>query len=158
RAAAMRYLVLASVAVFAQFALAAACGSALLFCAARVIAARLDGYAAASRASLLFRLRLLPAALATGSAFGIALPIFIWYEPLDTDEPLSETLVAIAAFGALLLLRGAWRALVAWRVTALTVRRWRASGRLVHDLEAPLPVWAIDASSPIVAVVGVRRP
>ena len=154
----MRYMLLASITVFASFTFAAVCGSALLFCTSRAIADRLDGFAASSRASLLFCLRLLPAALAIGCAFGIALPIFIWFEPRDTDEPLSRTLVTIAAFGVLLLLRGAWRALAAWRATARTRRQWQTSGRLVGDLEAPVPVYAIDASFPIVAVVGVRRP
>jgi Zn-dependent protease with chaperone function len=154
----MRYLLLASTAAFASFAVTAACGSALLAWASRAIPARLDGYAAASRAALLFRLRLLPAALAVVCAFGLALPIFVWFEPRDTDEPVSRTLVAIAGVGVLLLLRGAWRALAAWRATARTRRAWQAVGRLVPDRDAPLPVFAIDASFPIVAVVGVRRP
>jgi hypothetical protein len=108
---------------------------------------------------MLFRLRLLPAACATVCALGVALPIFLWFEPRDNgDEAFARTLVVAAVAGAALLVRGAWRAAAGWRATAAVTREWQARGRRLHTVDAPIPVFAIDESFPTVAVVGFARP
>lgn len=115
-------------------------------------------YAPHLRAGLLFRLRVLPGAGAAIFGFAIALPTFIAFEPFDTDEPLPRTMIVLACIGTALVARGAWRAYSAWRATAHTTAGWKGSGRVLSDLEAPIPAYAIDVPYPLVAVAGIVRP
>lgn len=141
-----------------SFAIVASVTSVLMGLAAPGLLRRIDRYSPSSRAALLFRLRVLPAACATVCALGVALPVFLWFEPRDTDETFGRTLFAAAAAGAWLLGRGAWRAAAAWRATRDIMRQWQARGRRLHAFDAPLPVFAIDEPFPTVAVVGFVRP
>jgi beta-lactamase regulating signal transducer with metallopeptidase domain len=64
--------------------------------------------------------------------------------------------------GVFLVLHAAWRALAAWRATASATREWQARGRRLDPAEVglstPFPVYAIDLSFPMVAVVGIADP
>jgi hypothetical protein len=140
------------------FAIVTAVTSAAIALAAPALTRRAERYSPASRAALLFRLRLLPAACATVWALGVALPVFLWFEPRDSDETFARTLIVAAAAGVALLARGAWRAAAVRRATAGVLREWQARGRRLHGFDAPLPVFAIEASFPTVAVVGFARP
>lgn len=152
------YWVFAAAITLSCFALAATLTSAWLALVAPAVARRLERYAPEARASLLFRVRVLPGACAAVCAFGIALPIFLRYEPADAEETLARTLIATAIAGAALLVRGAWRAVGALRATAAVMRDWQARGRRLRTIDAPIPVYAIEESFPTVAVVGFSRP
>ena len=152
------YWVFAAVITLSCFAVVATLTSLLIAAAAPALARRLERYAPASRASLLFHLRVLPGACASVCAFGIALPIFLRYEPADADETLARTLIITAMAGGALLARGAFRAAAAFRATEAVMRDWRARGRRLWTLDAPIPVFAIEESFPTVAVVGFSRP
>ena len=154
----MTFWIFAAAITFSSFAVAATITSLLVGAVAPMVACRLERYAPASRAALLFRMRILPAAVAGLCSVGIALPIYLWFEPRDTDETLARTLVIAAAVGVSLLLRGAWRAVRAWRATRVVLRDWHQRGRRVHTVDAPIPVFAIEESFPTVAVVGFSRP
>jgi len=156
----MTFTLLAAVAAFATFAVVDAAVSALIALAFGRMGSLLDRYSAASRSGLLFRLRVAPAVVASVLGFGIALPIFVTFEPFDTDEPVSRTLVAIACAGVAIVLHGLWRAASAWRATVRVSRDWQRRGRRVEiaGVDASLPVIAVDATFPTVAVVGLRRP
>ncbi len=119
---------------------------------------RLERQGPRSRATGLLALRLLPPAAGLFGAVGIVLPMFLWFEPSDTNEPLAITLAVAAVAGAGWLTRGAWRALSGWRATRALARGWRGRGRRLEMFEAPVPVFAIDETYPLVAVVGFRRP
>jgi hypothetical protein len=125
---------------------------------APLAAARLERYSAGSRATLLFRVRLLPAGLASIASLGIALPIFLVYEPANSDESLSLTMLALAGAGGVLVARGAWRAMLAWHATREVRLSWQARGRRVTGFDSTLPLFAIDESFPTVAVIGVFTP
>jgi hypothetical protein len=154
----MTYAALASAAALSSFAV----GAVVLSIAATLLSGLADRgslqYAPRLRAGLLFRLRVLPGAGAAIFGFAIALPTFVAFEPFDTDEPLPRTLIALALVGALLLARGVWRGYAAWRATARTAVAWRRDGRLLPDLGARIPAYAVDVPYPIVAVVGIMRP
>ena len=154
----MTYWVLAATIVLSVFAVMAAATSALVASLAPGAARRLERYSPRSRAAVLFRMRMLPAAVAAIVAFGIAMPVFFWFEPRESGESVPSTLLVIGAAGAALLLRGAWRALCAWRATRRVLRGWRARGRRIDLFDAPLPVFAIEEPFPTVAVIGVARP
>src|SRR6185437_4137342 len=154
----MTYLALAIVATFGSFAVVAVCASLALRLTGDAVARRLDRYSAGSRAGVLFSLRLLPGVTAIVGAFFIALPIFVVFEPLDTDEPLSRLLLLAAAAGIVLAASGAWRAFAAWRATRRTSREWLRRSRPLPDLDAPFPAYAIDDPRPLVAIVGFWQP
>jgi hypothetical protein len=154
----MTYWLFAAVITLSCFALVATLTSVLIAAAGPAVARRLERYAPESRASLLFHLRVLPGACAVVCAFGIALPIFLRYEPADAEETLARTLLVTAMAGGALLARGAFRAVSALRATAAVMRDWQARGRRLWTVDAPIPVFAIEESFPTVAVVGFSRP
>lgn len=154
----MTFWLLAATIVFSVFAVMAAATSVLVAALAPRAAQRLERYSPQSRAAMLFRIRMLPAAVAALVAFGITLPVFLWFEPRESGESVSRTLSVIGIAGASLLVRGAWRAASAWRATRRVRRGWQARGRRIELFDAPLPVFAIEEAFPTVAVVGVARP
>lgn len=154
----MTLWLLTSAVSFGVFAALAALASAIVALATPSIARRFDGDSPAVCAGALFRLRILPGGLAMAVAFGIVLPVFLAYEPADTRESIPSTIALLATVGVALVLRGAWRALAAWRATRAVVREWRRRGRRIDTFDTPLPVFAIEESFPTVAVVGVTRP
>ncbi len=154
----MTFWLLTAAVTFCVFAAMVTIGSVAVGLAAPAIARRFEGYSPAACAAGLFRLRMLPGALAALAAFVIVLPTFLAYEPRDTDESVPMTVGLLACIGAALLLRGAWRAIRAWRATRVVVREWRRRGRRLETFDTPLPVFAIEEAFPTVAVVGVARP
>jgi hypothetical protein len=142
-----------------SFAAAALATSVLVALAAPALARRAGRYAPAARATLLFQLRVLPAVFAAACALGIALPIYLVFEPRDnSEETFARTLIVAAVAGGLLLARAAWRAAEAWRATVAISRDWQARGRRLHTVDSPIPVFGIDESFPTVAVVGFSQP
>jgi beta-lactamase regulating signal transducer with metallopeptidase domain len=125
---------------------------------ARAFERRLERRAPASRATALFWLRVLPAAAGVLGGFGVVLPLFMWFEPRETHERVAMTLALAATAGMTLLARAAWRSAGALRATRTLSREWQRGGRHLTEFDAPLPVFAISAAFPTVAVVGFRRP
>jgi Zn-dependent protease with chaperone function len=154
----MTFWLMAMAITLSSFAFVTAVMSVLVTLAAPAAVGRVDRYAPAPRARLLFRLRMLPSAAALVVAGGVGLPIYFWFEPKNTDEPIARTLIVGAVLGAAILVRSAWRGVAALRATNRVLRAWHARARPVTGVEAPLPIVAIEESFPIVAVLGVARP
>jgi hypothetical protein len=154
----MRFWLFALAVTMSSFAIFTVAGSALVAWFAPALARRSERYLPAVRAGLLFRLRMAPAAIGTGVAFGIALPVFLAYEPRESEEAFAMTLLALASVGLALLAGGAWRALRAWHSTRIVRREWESRGRRLDCFETSLPLFAIDEEFPTVAVVGVMHP
>jgi hypothetical protein len=154
----MTYFLLATLTTLLTFALVASLGSLAVGTAAPVVARRLQAYAPSSRAAVLFRLRLLPAAVAAAAAFGVSLPVFLAFEPGNTDERIAFSLAAAGLFGASMILRGAWRAIAAWRATRAVSGAWQRRGRRLDSIDVPIPAYAVEDDFPTVAVVGCVRP
>jgi hypothetical protein len=152
------YWQLAAAITFASFAAIVCVMSLASRLTAPAIARRVEEWTPVSRAAGLFVLRVLPYATGLVAAFGVVLPMFLWFEPSDTQESLAATLAIAAAAGALWLAHGACRGLIAWRATRLLARRWRAGGRRLETFDVSVPVFAIDETYPLVAVVGFRWP
>jgi len=154
----MRFWFLGLVVTMSSFALFTMGGSALVAWLAPALARRFERYSPAARAALLFRLRMAPAALGIAVAFGISLPVYLAYEPRESEEGLAATLVVMGAGGLALFAAGAWRAMRAWHSTRLVRRDWESRGRRLEGFDSALPVFAIDEPFPTVAVVGVTKP
>jgi beta-lactamase regulating signal transducer with metallopeptidase domain len=154
----MRFWLLALAVTMSSFALLTMGASAVVVWFTPALARRFERYAPAVRARLLFRLRIAPAALGMIAAFAIALPIYLVYEPRESEEGFATTLVALAVLGVALFAGGAWRAVRAWYSTRVVRREWESRGRRLDCFDTPLPVFAIDEQFPTVAVVGVTKP
>ena len=154
----MTFWLLTAAVTFCVFAVMVTIGSLVVGLAAPSLARRFEGYSPAACAAGLFRLRMMPGALAAAVAFAVVLPTFFAYEPRETDESVPATVGLLACIGAGLLLRGGWRAVSAWRATRDVVRDWQRRGRRLEQFDTPLPVFAIEEAFPTVAVVGVARP
>ena len=153
----MTYALLAAAITCSAFTIVVSFTSLIAGAAAPRLARRLTRHSPASRAAALFSLRILPAGAGIVCAFGVALPIFLWFEPRDTNEPITLTLAVTSALGLAAIVRGAARAIAAWGATRSVIRAWLKRGRAIA-LDASIPVVAIDEAFPIVAVVGVARP
>ncbi len=154
----MIYWRLATALTLASFAVVVCLASIAMAVLVPALARSLAGQAAACRAAELFRVRMLPASAGLFAAFGIILPTFLWFEPADTQEPVATMIAVAAAVGAVLLARGVWRGVLAWRATRAMARDWRHRGHRIHSLDLSLPVFVIDEPYPMVAVVGFWRP
>ena len=128
----------------------------LLVC--KRVTGKIDQREAASRAGVLFGLRVLPMAAAVIGAFAVVLPFFLWFEPGNSQERIPVTLMLAAACGAILLVRAGWRAALAVNATIGLSRRWQAQGRRLTTVRAPFPIIVVDSGLPTIAVVGFFRP
>lgn len=111
-----------------------------------------------SRANLLFTLRVLPLFLAVLFTLGFALPAFLRFEPRSSGEAMSWHLPVLAAFGAAALSVIAIRGFTVLRATFRAQRQWLANARPMKLEGVPLPVYSMDAPSPLLAVAGIFRP
>ena len=154
----MTFWLITAAATCAAFTLIALVSSMVVAWSAPAVARRTENQSPAARAGVLFRLRMLPGALAAIGAFAVVLPVFLEYEPRDTQESLGFSLMLLACAGGGLVIRGGWRAWRAWRATRRVLDDWRRRGRPLTSFDTALPVFAIEETFPTVAVVGVARP
>lgn len=112
---------------------------------------------AAGRADALFRLRLLPAAVAVLAAAFTA--VGLWrFEPREAHEVLGWILRAGAVLGALLLALFTARLWQAHRETRRLLAVWLTDATRVSLPAISVPAFRIHTTFPVVAVVGIIRP
>src|SRR5437762_8558313 len=144
----MAYWRMAALVTFSAVAAIYLAASIVTALSAAMFARWADRRDARSRAAALFRFRMLPAGASAVGAFAIVLPLFIWFEPVETRERVPVTLALVAIAALALLMRAVWRGLRTLRVTHALARTWRAHGERVVSLDAPLPIFAIDDAFP----------
>lgn len=137
------------------FGLGSAAG-ALAACAAQATLAA--GAGATAGAGLLLWLRLLPILSGSAAALLVFLPAWLAYEPPQTSEPLTISVLAAAATVAALLLAGMAHGASAWWGSHRLARRWRRLGQPIEIAGGQLPAVRIADPFPVVAVVGFLRP
>ena len=81
-------------------------------------------YSARRSADLLFALRTIPFAVATGVTFTLAVPSFLLLEPRTVDEAMGAAPVVLGLCGMAILLAGMWKAATALLRASRTVARW----------------------------------
>jgi Zn-dependent protease with chaperone function len=111
----------------------------------------------AGHVRLLFLVRLLPAMVAAVVGF-VAIPVsYLLWEPRIDDEDVGALALMLALVGAALVLSALWRTLRSLGQARAAARALRgAAGQRLDGL--PLPAWRIDATFPVVALVGVWKP
>jgi Zn-dependent protease with chaperone function len=98
-----------------------------------------------------------PTLLACAIALGLVLPAFLLFEPAHSGERAGVMLVMLAVIGFAHLARVAVRAArMLWLSRAL-IARWTSGATPLEESRWGLPVFAIDAGFPVVAVAGLFR-
>jgi Zn-dependent protease with chaperone function len=109
------------------------------------------------RATFLFHLRLLPLVAAVLWT-GLATVSFFVFEPRHEDERIGIVLMSVSALGLALLLAAAVRVTVACLRHRRLVHLWLRDASPVTVAGVSIPAVVIDATFPVVAVVGVWQP
>jgi Zn-dependent protease with chaperone function len=103
-------------------------------------------------------LRLAPAALSLAFVAFVFVPSYWRYEPREFVEGFDISLTTLAAIAIALLITAATRGLSAWRSARRRTDRWMRAGRPIALAVTSMPVFAIDTSAPMMALVGILRP
>jgi Zn-dependent protease with chaperone function len=103
-------------------------------------------------------LRLAPAALSLAFVIFVFIPSYWRYEPRELSESFDVTLTVLAA-GALALVAGAIaRGIDAWTSASRRAAAWDRLSRPIAFAGTSVPVFAVDISTPMMALAGVARP
>ncbi len=124
----------------------------------RALGGRKRSWPAATRARLLFALRIIPAAAAVLCVLALLLPAYVAYEPKQNAEAVSLKLGVLAAISAAGLLLAAWRGLAAWMATRRLLKDWLRNADPIQMKDVSIPVYRLRHSFPVIAVVGAFRP
>jgi beta-lactamase regulating signal transducer with metallopeptidase domain len=111
-----------------------------------------------SATQFLLALRLAPAALATISVLILCIPSYLSFEPGATREEVGFVCISAAFLTAALLIISFARAIRALVTTNSYVRTCLKSGMQTQTPTTFSPITVIDASAPVIAVVGAFRP
>lgn len=103
-------------------------------------------------------LRLLPVLAALLFILAVALPAFVELEPRSTDEGLGLKLFLFAGLGAVVLSRFALEWYRLHRRTSRLRRQLLRGAEPLSLSSSPAPVYAVEESRGLVAVVGTLRP
>lgn len=113
---------------------------------------------AATRAGLLFALRIFPATAAIVAVAALFVPSYVVYEPLQTGETVSLKLALLALFSASGVALALWRGLASWRATQRLVIDWMRHAEPISLEGVSVPTYRVEHQFPVIAVVGVIRP
>jgi Zn-dependent protease with chaperone function len=124
-----------------------------------VAAARRAAAADAARSPAFWLgMRLLPAAASIGFVALVFLPSYRQYEPRELGEAFDLTLTALATASAALLVAAVTRGALAWRAASRRARAWRRVSRPLSLDGTPMPAFAVDVATPVMALAGLFRP
>lgn len=102
-------------------------------------------------------IRLLPSILSAAFVVLLFVPSYWEYEPREFVEGFDLTLALAAAVALALIVAGLQRGARAWMSAARRTSAWMQHARAL-PLGFALPAYAIEASQPMMALVGVLRP
>jgi Peptidase family M48 len=123
-----------------------------------LLAARIPKRPFAAAPDVWLALRLAPGALSLAFAAFIFVPSYWRYEPREFVEGFDLSLTTLAAIALALLITAASRGLSAWRSARRRTAKWMGAARPIALSATSMPVFAIDTSAPMMALVGILRP
>src|SRR5947209_14340574 len=107
--------------------------------------------------NLVFVLRLLPVVAGIFFVAGFALPSFLRFEPRSTSEDVGPRLILLSLLGAVVV----WQASVRWyriyRATSQAEKQWLDRAEKLSLSHNSAPVYAVERTKGLVAVLGVFR-
>lgn len=134
----------------------------LLNVAASALIASLAGVLAASGRSrapaFWFALRVFPAAIAAAFVAAVFVPSYVMYEPREYGEGFDVSLAMLAIVAGAVIAAAGLRGAAAWWRASRRVRAWMRTAERVAVPGTDLPVYAVDAGAPLMALAGIVRP
>jgi len=115
-------------------------------------------WSAATRAQVIFTLRVFPAMAALISVAAFLIPAYAAHEPRHTAEVVGAKLAALASVSAIGIALAAWRGMAAWLATQRLTADWLRHAEPIQVDGMAIPSYRIRHSFPVIAVVGVIRP
>ena len=115
-------------------------------------------WSAASRASLLTTLRILPVTAGltiVGLLFG---PAYLTHEPRTDHEDVSAKLAILALFSVIGIALAVGRGIVTWRVTTRLRDDWLRNAQPINLPGIDIPTYRIEHQFPVIAIIGSLRP
>src|SRR5262245_34034046 len=152
------FYVLAIALCLAVLFLVLTAGSLLLLAAVPLARRMVQRAVPECAANILFAAQLLPFALASVAALGLALPAFLEFEPHSTNEGPGLRLDILALAGALIVAGMAVRGWHILRATAKTQRRWRDNSERIYLEGMQIPAYRVENSPSLLAVAGIVLP
>lgn len=124
----------------------------------RLLQRRAQTWTAATRAQVLFALRVLPGLAAVLCVAMLLVPAYIAHEPRHATEQVGLQLGLLAGVSALGLSLAAWRGVAAWLATRRLIRDWLRNSEPLSLPPVFIPAYRLRHSFPVIAVVGTFRP
>lgn len=124
----------------------------------RLLQRRAQTWTAATRAQVLFALRVLPGLAAVLCVAALLVPAYIAHEPRHATEQVSLQLGLLAGVSALGLSLAAWRGVAAWLATRRLIHDWLRNSESLSLPPVSIPAHRLRHSFPVIAVVGTFRP
>lgn len=124
----------------------------------RLFGRLVDNWTAASRARLLFSLRILPALLAFLTVALLLTPSYVAYEPRHAAEHVSFKLGLLALISATGIALSLYRGLATNRATARLTSDWLRQGKPVQIPGIDIKSYEIQHAFPLIGIIGFMRP
>lgn len=128
--------------------------------AAAGIRARLSGGASAASASSTgwLLVRLLPSLAGLLFLAAAVVPAYAYFEPRNAVEPLGRGIVVLGGLAIALMTWTMGRAVRGYARARTIEREWMSQALPLAVGDSAMPVWCVDASTPGVMLVGLRKP
>ena len=124
----------------------------------RVVGRATNGWTAASRARLLFSLRILPTLLAFLTVALLLVPSYLAYEPRHAAESVSLKLGLLAFLSAAGIAVSIYRGIATNRATANLTSDWLRRGKPIQIPGIEIESYEIHHRFPLIGIVGFLRP
>lgn len=115
-------------------------------------------WSAASRASLLTTLRILPVTAGITTVALLFGPAYITHEPRTDHEDVGAKLAILALFSVIGIGSAVVRGIVTWRVTTRLRNDWLRNAQPINLAGIDIPSYQIEHQFPVIAIVGSLRP
>ena len=116
------------------------------------------GWSAASRASLLCTIRILPVSAGIASVGLLFGPAYLTHEPRTDHEDVSLKLATLALFSVIGIGLAVFRGIVTWRITARLQNDWLRNAHPIHFPGINIPTYRIEHQFPVIAIIGSVHP
>jgi Zn-dependent protease with chaperone function len=124
----------------------------------RVAGRATNSWTAASRARLLFSLRILPALFAFLTVALLLVPAYLAYEPRHTAEGISFKLGLLAFLSATGIAVSIYRGIATNRATVKLTSDWLRQGKPIQITGINIEAYQIEHKFPLIAIIGFLRP
>lgn len=124
----------------------------------KVLARFAHGWRPATKAALIFLIRILPLTGSVVFILAFVLPAFILYEPPASGEGVGIKLMLVVAFATFGVAAGMFRIFGSWWRTRRLIKNWITYSERIEIAGLSVPTYRLCHSFPVFAIVGLLRP